>query len=168
MFCVYVIIEIMKKFNLKYGFTLIELLVVVAIIAVLSAVVLAFLGGAKDKGGDAAVKANLDTIRGVSELFASDNNNSFLISGADVAGICPSYSPSGTNMLSKNQTIADAIKEATKQGSKVNYCFNSKNTWAVAVGLKTNANTSWCVDSGGKSKQVNSVPSSAIVGGACN
>lgn len=157
--------------NYKKGFTLIELLVVVAIIGVLASVILASSSGSRNKSADAGVKSNLNTIRGVSELFYSNNGNSFLPSGGVAIGIttpCPTYVAGGTNMIIRDRTIADAIAEAVKQGGNGSSCYNSSVNWAVAVGLKTSANTSWCVDSGGASRQVNSVPGSAIsAGGAC-
>ena len=162
-----------KKFvrNNKQGFTLLELLVVVAIIGILASVIFVALSDSQKKGADAAVKANLSTIRGESELFALDNNDSFLPSGGTTFGIatCPAYNVSGTDMLSKDKTIADAIAEAVKRGTGGS-CYNSSLNWVVAVGLKSNADTSWCVDSGGNSRQVASAPASAINGAtfSCN
>src|SRR3990167_736456 len=50
------------------GFTLIELLVVIAIIGLLSSIVLASLSTARDKGKDAAIQSDLNTIRNQAEL----------------------------------------------------------------------------------------------------
>ncbi len=141
------------------GFTLIELLVVVAIIGVLTSIVMVSLSNARGKGADAAVKTNLDTVKAQAELFASNNNSSFLPAGGSVfsLGACPVYNASGTNMLSKDKTIADAIAEAKNRGSG-SACYNSSSVWAVAVGLKTGGTAgdatpdSWCVDSGGAGK----------------
>ena len=148
---------------LKKGFTLIELLVVVAIIGLLAAITLGYLESARSKGAVTAIKSNLVTMRAVSEVFYLDNSNLYLPAGGSTFSIatCPVYNGSGTNMLSKNKTIADAIAEAVKRGNG-SACYNSGNAWAVAVGLKLNPNTSWCVDNVGSSKQVNSLPSSAI------
>lgn len=158
----------MKKNNLiiklQRGFTLIELLVVVAIIAILASVVLSSLSSAKGKGGDAAVKSNLNTVRGQTELFYSNNGNSFLPPGGSAFPIatCPAYSASATNMLAKDKVIAGAIAEAVKRGGNGSSCYNSYLIWAVAVGLKSSATASWCIDYGGNSRQVSSAPGSAI------
>ena len=145
------------KMNLKKGFTLIELLVVVAIIGLLASITLGYLSDARKKGDDTAVKSNLATMRSVAEIFYLDNANSYLpaIIGATFGiAICPTYdvSGNGTNMFSKNKVIADAIAEAANRGNGSS-CYNSDNTWAVAVGLKLVPNTSWCVDNSGAAKQ---------------
>lgn len=155
------------------GFTLIELLVVVAIIGITASVILVSINSGRTKGADAAVKSNLNTIRGQSELFYSNNSNSFLPVGGSTFGIttCPTpYNAAGANMMVRDRTVFNAIAEATRRGGNGNSCYNSSIAWAIAVGLKSSATTSWCVDSGGQSKQVASAPGSAINGTtfACN
>jgi len=158
----------MKKNNYlstKKGFTLLELMVVVAIIGILTAIVMIALGDSRNKGGDAAVKSNLNTIRGQAEIFSSNNGNSFLPAGGSVLSItnpCPVYHPVGANMIQLDPTIAGAIAEAVKRGANSSACYNSSTQWVVAVGLKSSATKSWCVDSGGASRQVSSAPASAI------
>jgi len=145
---------------------LIELLVVVAVVGLLASITLGYLSDAKKKGDDSAIKSNLATIRSVGEIFYTDNASSYLpASGAtfplDSVPPCPVYNATGTNMLSKSKIIADAVAEAVKRGTGSS-CYNSVNFWAVAIGLKLVANTSWCVDSTGAAKIVNTVPSAAI------
>ena len=148
----------------KKGFTLIELLVVVAIIGLLSSIVLVFLNSARAKGGDAAVKTNLHTVANEAIIFYSDNGNSY---GVDFASSCPTVFGATDDMFSSRKAIYDAITEAVKRGNG-SFCYSSASDWAVAVGLKTNANTSWCTDGQGAATQINAVPSLAINGsGAC-
>jgi prepilin-type N-terminal cleavage/methylation domain-containing protein len=158
--------------KLVSGFTLLELLIVIAIIGILTSIIMISLSDTRNKGEDTAVKSNLNTIRGVSELFYANNGNSFLPVGGSTFSIaaCPVYNASGTNMLSADKTIADAIAEAIKRGANGSSCYNSNIAWAVAVGLKSSVTASWCVDSGGNSKQVSSAPGGAINGAtfSCN
>ncbi len=145
------------------GFTLIELLVVVAIVGILASITLGYLGSARKKGDDTAVKSNLATMRSVGELFYLNNSNSYLPTEGLTFSIatCPIYDVAGTNMLSRDKVIASSVAEAVYRGVGSS-CYNSDNIWAVAVGLKLVPNTSWCVDVQGTAKVVNSVPSSAI------
>ena len=60
----------MKK---SKGFTLIELVFVIGIIALLTSIILSFLGNAKDKGGDAGKIQSLSEVRKALQLYATDN-----------------------------------------------------------------------------------------------
>ncbi len=156
----------MKKTNFGKGFTLIELLVVVAVVGLLTSITLGYLGNAKKRGNDTAVKSNLHTAKLVAEIFFLDNGSSYLPANGIAIGIttpCPTYdvSGNGTNMFSRSKVLADSIVEAVLRGNGSS-CYNSANSWAVAVGLKLTSNTSWCVDTSGVAKIVNEVPGSAI------
>lgn len=98
------------------GFTLIELLVVIAIIGILSAVVLASLSTARQKGQDAAVQANLKTIQTQAEMYyGGAGANSY---GATLAAAtCPT---SGTTMFNADTTIKSAIASAESANGSAN------------------------------------------------
>lgn len=81
----------------RFGFTLIELLVVVAIIAVLAAMLLPALQGAKEKGKSAVCVSNLRQTYTAFAVYASDNDG----------GVPPSYyywQVMGSQYLGPSQT----------------------------------------------------------------
>jgi len=121
--------------NFKKGFTLIELLVVIAIIGVLSSVVIASLGGSRSKGYNAAVQANLDTIRSQSQQFINENN-----------GAIPSK-----ESFCGEPIIAAAISSASKAGNGTTVCNvdTSSSAWAIQVQFKNVADGYACMDSRG-------------------
>lgn len=130
----------------KRGFTLIELLVVIAIIGVLASIVLASLNTARDKGGDAAVKANLANLRSQAALFYEENGNSYGTGGV----ACTT-----AGSVFADARVAEQIKgaENASGGGSVATCANSPTRFVVSVPLRTDKTKSWCVDDSGKAKE---------------
>ena len=60
---------------IKRGFTLIEILLVVVMLGILSAVVVPQFTNAADDANDAAVRSQLQTLRGQIELFRAQQSN---------------------------------------------------------------------------------------------
>ena len=119
----------MTKNIFKRGFTLIELLVVIAIIGILASVVLASLNSARDKGSDAAIKANFNNIRALAELVYDDDG--------DYAAVCAD----------------DNVRAAVTAAGGV--CADTASAWGAAATL-SNGTDSYCVDSTGAG-EVNAV-----------
>ncbi len=132
----------MMKNTYKRGFTLIELLVVIAIIGILASVVLASLNTARDKGADAAVKANLGNIRPQAAIVY-DNTNSYDSVCADT---------SITQALAAAMTAVAGTPIAGGLGD--GECVDSATEWAVWVNLKSASTSAQCVDSTGASEVV--------------
>ncbi len=142
------------------GFTLIELLVVIAIIGILSAVVLASLNTARNKGTDAAIKANLKTVATQSALYY-DANGQYI-------GTTGSSCSAATSMFS-DTTIGNAIEAATSaitgsaEGTNYRCTASSGGTgaWAISSRLTTSGQF-WCVDSTGVGKQTTALQGATI------
>lgn len=114
------------------GFTLIELLVVIAIIGILSSVVLASLNTARDKGKDAAAKAELSAMRAEAEILY-DNAGSY-------ADVC-----SGNGDPDPSRLYDSAVESV---GNNTNACNDDVTVWAAQVELSAD-DTYFCVDSTG-------------------
>lgn len=83
------------------GFTLIEIMVVIAIVAALSAVVLAFLGSSRNKGNDSKIQSQLKSMAPQAQLFSGTLGTAFTVGGlaqttAYSGSITGAASPSGT------------------------------------------------------------------------
>ncbi|HUQ29925.1 MAG TPA: type II secretion system protein [Candidatus Paceibacterota bacterium] len=135
----------MNRYHFR-GFTLIELLVVIAIIGILSAVVLASLNTARSKGNDAAMKANLDTIRKQAVIYFNDNGQ---YAATDLSAC--------SGDLFSDQTVVAAITAAGTSGAVT--CFATAGEaggYAVAGQLKDGSY--WCVDSKGVARGAPTAP----------
>jgi prepilin-type N-terminal cleavage/methylation domain-containing protein len=137
----------------RRGFTLIELLVVIAIIGILSAVVLASLNTARNKGADAAIKSNINNARAQAELYYDGNGNSYQDLCTDADGI--------KNMVTGAQGQAPA---GTVQCS-VNSTFDA---WALNGQLKTSGAGWYCVDSTGVATTTSGDTVSSATDGSCS
>jgi len=149
------------------GFTIVELLVVIAIIGLLSAIVLASLSNARNKGNDAAVKSNLDNVRPQAAIFY-ETNGGYTTTGASVTA---ATTPASANCSTANTLFADSIirqminASETANGSSVTLCAYTANAaaWAVYSPLIVlTSGAGWCVDSLGHSGET-----SVLTGTAC-
>ncbi len=153
------------------GFTLIELLVVIAIIGILSAVILAALNTARQKGSDAAAKTDITTVRTQAAIYYSDNSNYGSGTGIipDTAVISPAVFAvitSPTNLFNGNLVTTKALNQALKDGGGTVRYAVGPNGSSYAVAAKLNTGNWFCSDSNGSGKiELNSVMTTGALGG---
>lgn len=111
------------------GFTLIELLVVIAIIGILASVVLASLNTARNKGADAAIKAQVNNMRAQAEIFYDI--------GQTYTGLCG------------NAQIVLLMAGVTKAGGTPLCSASVSAAYRVSSVLKANTAEYYCADSTG-------------------
>lgn len=116
----------------KKGFTLMELLVVVAIIGILAAIVLVSLNSARNKGKNAAIKAQMAQLRSAGEMYNEDNSG--------FTGWCA------------NAEEGRISQGAIDAGGTGYACNDTAAAWAAGIALVGTGSGSWCVDSTGASK----------------
>ncbi|MDP2593921.1 MAG: type II secretion system protein [bacterium] len=158
------------------GFTLIELLVVIAIIGLLSSIVLASLSTARDKGRDAAIQSDLNSIRIGAELVRDNAKacypgpSGLCAAAQTVATLTGGCNPSGgnQNLLCSHDPIYRALVGATTASGGAFFAFQnsqSATAYAVAVRLVTDKALAWCIDSSGQSKRMGTPDGTALTGG---
>jgi prepilin-type N-terminal cleavage/methylation domain-containing protein len=117
----------MSLYKTTRGFTLIELLVVIAIIGILSSIVIASLGGTRDKAKRAKIQDELAAARTQAGLYVVDNG--------DYTGIC-------SDPVFKNIQLS-----FDKLGN--DFCSVGNNGSDFNIGLKVTINNVgeiWCTD----------------------
>ena len=141
------------------GFTLIELLVVIAIIGLLSSIVLASLNSARNKGADAAIKAQLKSVQSQAEIVydaATPNSYEGVCEDANVISqVTAAKNAGGATTLSFTDATA-SVHDTTA------VCHDSADAYAIEVPLKTTNTQSWCVDSNGTANATSNVLGASV------
>ncbi|MBP9715542.1 MAG: type II secretion system protein [Candidatus Pacebacteria bacterium] len=169
----------------KRGFTLLELLVVVAIIGILSAIVLTSIATSRAKSIDSLIQQNLRTVQTQAEVYFQNNKTYTINSNGSDAAAYPCSSASTFLGMYKwdlqnkkgdpviNRAIGDIMKKINNTNPPyTSLCAAGKNSWAVAIRLKSSSINNdenvikdryWCVDSRLQSKEISGPPSSIAV-----
>lgn len=106
--------QTLRRYAAK-GFTLIELLIVVIIIAILAAIAIPQFGNSTNEAADAALDANLNTVRSAIELFRVQHNNNF---PGQVAATASTTCTGGTSVALEAGTEAAFIAHLTQYSNR--------------------------------------------------
>ncbi len=136
----------MKSNAFRGGFTLIELLVVIAIIGILSAVVLASLNQAHQKGSDAAIQSDLSAIRIQAEIYRDNQANNSYGTNTILESDCTG-SANDTMFVDSNINRAAAAANSIDSNNVTCNVSAGGTEYAVSAQLVTDTTKYWCVDS---------------------
>lgn len=150
----------MKK--LKKGFTLLEILVVVALIGIMSAIGMAALSSARNKGQDAYIKATVTNIKTQGEVFYSNNSSTYGTitgDGVSVSGLDSLCVQTGSIFASDEEGgLKKSIYVLNEKSAEDILCSSGvewssdpvvSNSWAMAI--KLSDGNYFCADSKGVS-----------------
>lgn len=143
------------KNRFSRGFTLIELLVVIAIIGILSAVVLASLSTARNKGKDASAMESMESIRASAEICynggANCGSNTYgTAGGAGTAGYTTAGATAGTPTgVCTDADVVKLLKATAAQTGTTAFCSVGLSGASYVANVVLNGGSTFCIDSNG-------------------
>jgi prepilin-type N-terminal cleavage/methylation domain-containing protein len=145
----------MKLF--KKGFTLVEIIVVIAIIGILAAIVLASLGTARNKGSDAKIQEQMNSLRNAAESYFTTHSN------YGSAGVAATNCTTGDMTTDAATGFANIVATSSWPDGISPTCVNNSTATDDASAYAawhalTDGTSYWCADSTGVSKLEASAP----------
>ncbi len=135
--------ESLKPNKAKKGFTLIELLVVIAIIGILSAVVIASLNSAREKGKVAMIKSTLKNMQSQAELTYTTNGDYSTLYNSSTYDCIGSLTKMAESLTNQGVTVKCYSRNSSSQND-VYLRFG-----ATAIIYNTNSFKAWSTDQNG-------------------